>query len=100
MTSKKRLAIQLQDLLSFQFECVKCGSVLSVPIARIDAQFPKRCPNCQQSWGEYSYERHQGTSDFLINFSNALRMMSEEMGREKAGFTFALEISPEAANPD
>ena len=82
MTLETRLLLGLDDLLSVQFVCNKCGARVSRDPKTAD-RIPAICGQCNATW-------HVGDETApAFHFVRALRSLREAQG---TGFTLLLEI--------
>ena len=89
MTTHQKRMIELSDIVSFCFTCVKCGSSLSIPgSACLEPHRPSKCPSCDEVWMTPS----TGSIRKFLELREALKNLSESVG-ENDKFTLAIEIS-------
>jgi hypothetical protein len=82
MTFEKRCTVEPDDIFAVNLECIKCGSSVRVPLAKMNAEQVHRlalspCRNCQQPSGFSS----EGTSEAYAveSFIGALAGLSATM---------------------
>jgi hypothetical protein len=98
MTTQTRTFIQLSDILSLRIECGKCGSAVTIPIARnMNFKSLGVCRNCSEPWLTFAMSTIesavedcartiQTTSQVLENWKNTVGVHGN------AGFSLSLEI--------
>lgn len=99
MTTKRFTTIELADLISIHLTCDGCGTDISIPMSKADRDFPGSCPNCGSLWGD----RDSGGSQFhTMDYLKEMRRNIEKMKSKlvNAGFSLALELSPDVSNRD
>ena len=92
MTSQTKRYIELPDILTLHFACVRCGTNLSVPMmneVRLDALH--QCPNCREPW---TYLQGGATLDALLKqFVGSFNMIVRNLeGNHFPGFKLSLEL--------
>ncbi len=98
MTTKRHVTIEVSDLTALHIQCDRCQAVLAIPIGKIDRKLPQQCPNCTHRWGDYEHGGPNHTMDYVVEVRNAAENLRAKM--KDAGFTLALELSPEASIRD
>ena len=98
MTTKRHATIEVSDLVALHLQCSKCGSDLGIPIGKIDRKLPHNCPNCGDRWGEFEPNGPNHTMNYVVEVLNQVEHLKAKM--KGAGFTLALELSPDASSRD
>jgi len=72
---RKRISIELPDVLAVDFECRKCHCHYSIPIGSV-RNTPMTCPNCHETWFVGNRVFNEAPTDPTIPaFVGALREM-------------------------
>jgi transcription elongation factor Elf1 len=102
MTTQTKKFINFEDIISYRFNCKRCGAELCLPL-QVDLNKTEpvnTCPNCKKEWAKMN----DGTGGIsiagsLAKFAEAIQKISQWPG----GCEITLEIKPDAppkASPD
>ena len=50
MTKETRTLVEITDIDGLDFECPKCGTRITYPLATFPREINTRCPGCPQDW--------------------------------------------------
>ncbi len=101
MTKRNRISIDLSDLIGLNFECSKCGTSVTVPIASLDVRMIEQCPNCKQGWGAQIHKALSPTPNHVRSVVDGLQALKQATSdKNAAGFTLTLEVAPSVTAPD
>lgn len=99
MTSKRRVSIELKDLIGLVFDCKNCSSSFSVQMDNIKSPLPQRCSNCGQEWAAFDARTGELSGTKLQRVFAELRRLQAEL-ETAGGVTFSLEVAPSAIDRD
>jgi len=99
VTSYTKNYIELRDLLGLHFACKHCDSTLTIPIARIDRGIPSECPNCNETWSDFTSVK--SAANVISEFAKAQKQLQQALyGDHPAsiGYTLTIEIASDPAS--
>jgi NAD-dependent SIR2 family protein deacetylase len=73
MTIETKGTIELKDINSFEFECVKCHSKIVLTV-RGFKKLPTQCPDCDEPWLINGSEEFFGITDLLRKVQRAVNV--------------------------
>jgi len=87
MTSQTKQFIELDDILSFRFECPKCHCSTSIPIKEFIA-VPRTCPNgCGAEWEQIGA---RGVTEAFNELLGAMKLVASRTSQLKLGISLEI----------
>jgi hypothetical protein len=84
MTIETKGTIELKDINSFEFECVKCHSKIVLAVSTFK-RLPTHCPDCDTQWLINAGEEYEGVGQLLRRIQRAVNVESETRYKLKLG---------------
>lgn len=93
MTRENRIFITPQDILRIGFECPHCHATYLVPVAAIDREVVRNCPNCRESIATDASVL--GSDDSDLRVLNVFIRYLRTMQSRKFGTSIRMEVDAE-----